>query len=123
MNSLRRKPPPLTFPFFFIVPTATRIYLVGKGVTYDTGGADLKTGGAMRGMSRDKCGAATVCGIVKAIELLEIPGIKVVGTCAFVRNSIGADAYVSDEVITARSGTKGSYFFFFFFCCVSVADE
>jgi len=31
---------------------------VGKGVTYDTGGADIKAGGIMAGMSRDKCGAA-----------------------------------------------------------------
>ncbi|XP_015758531.1 PREDICTED: putative aminopeptidase W07G4.4 [Acropora digitifera] len=38
------------------------ILLVGKGVTYDTGGADVKAGGIMAGMSRDKCGAAAVAG-------------------------------------------------------------
>jgi leucyl aminopeptidase len=38
------------------------LLLVGKGVTYDTGGADIKAGGVMAGMSRDKCGAAAIAG-------------------------------------------------------------
>lgn len=38
------------------------VFLVGKGVTYDTGGADIKAGGVMAGMSRDKCGSAAVAG-------------------------------------------------------------
>ena len=38
---------------------------VHQGVTYDTGGADLKVGGAMAGMHRDKCGAAAVGGLFK----------------------------------------------------------
>lgn len=41
------------------------LLLVGKGVTYDTGGADIKAGGVMAGMSRDKCGAAAVAGFLK----------------------------------------------------------
>lgn len=41
------------------------LFLVGKGVTYDTGGADVKAGGVMAGMSRDKCGAAAVAGFMK----------------------------------------------------------
>lgn len=41
------------------------LFLIGKGVTYDTGGADIKSGGAMAGMSRDKCGAACVAGFMK----------------------------------------------------------
>lgn len=38
------------------------VLLVGKGLTYDTGGADIKTDGHMAGMSRDKCGAASLAG-------------------------------------------------------------
>lgn len=38
--------------------------VVGKGITYDTGGADIKTNGIMVGMSRDKCGAAAVAGLM-----------------------------------------------------------
>lgn len=36
-----------------------------QGITYDTGGADIKAGGVMAGMHRDKCGAATVAGFFK----------------------------------------------------------
>lgn len=36
-----------------------------QGITYDTGGADIKAGGIMAGMHRDKCGAATVAGFFK----------------------------------------------------------
>lgn len=41
------------------------LLIVGKGVTYDTGGADIKVGGAMLGMCRDKCGAAAAAGFMK----------------------------------------------------------
>ena len=41
------------------------VMLVGKGVTYDTGGNDIKTGGNMIGMSRDKCGAAASIGFMQ----------------------------------------------------------
>lgn len=43
------------------------LFLVGKGITYDTGGADIKISGKMVGMSRDKCGAAAVAGFMKVI--------------------------------------------------------
>ena len=48
--------------------------LVGKGVTYDTGGADIKANGAMSGMSRDKCGAAAVAGFLKVSSYQRIDG-------------------------------------------------
>lgn len=41
------------------------VMLVGKGVTYDTGGTDIKCQGAMCGMSRDKCGAAACAGFMQ----------------------------------------------------------
>lgn len=80
------------------------IRLVGKGVVYDTGGADLKVAGAMTGMSRDKCGAATIAGLMLAVSKVKPAHTSFSASLAFVRNSIGADAYVCDEVITARSG-------------------
>ncbi|CAO3590974.1 unnamed protein product [Absidia cylindrospora] len=82
------------------------LYFVGKGVTYDTGGADIKCSGHMRGMSRDKCGAAAVAGFFKTIELLQPKGINATGGLALVRNSIGPDAYVSDEIIVSRNGNR-----------------
>lgn len=82
------------------------IILAGKGVTYDTGGADLKTDGAMAGMSRDKGGAAAVAGLLKTVSILAPPHVRVVGLLGLVRNSIGEDAYVSDEIVTSRAGVR-----------------
>jgi len=87
-------------------PVEETLMMVGKGVTYDTGGADIKAGGIMAGMSRDKCGAAVVAGFFKTLAALKPKGIKVVGAMAMVRNSVGANCYVSDEIITSRSGIR-----------------
>ena len=65
------------------------VMLVGKGITYDTGGADIKAGGVMAGMSRDKCGAADVAGILKVVSILKPKNVKVMGAMAMVRNSVG----------------------------------
>lgn len=81
------------------------LLVAGKGVTYDTGGADLKTDGHMAGMSRDKGGAAAVAGLVHAVAALQLP-VRVVGLLGCVRNSIGADSYVTDEIVTSRAGVR-----------------
>lgn len=82
------------------------VILVGKGVTYDTGGADVKAGGIMAGMSRDKCGAAFVGGFMKYVSDTAPQHTNVIGVMCMVRNSIGEECYVSDEIITARSGAR-----------------
>lgn len=87
-------------------PIEHSLYLAGKGITYDTGGADLKVNGHMAGMSRDKGGAATVAGFMKMLAELKPKGIKVVAEIGAVRNSIGADAFVADEIITSRAGVR-----------------
>ncbi|CAL8105828.1 unnamed protein product [Calicophoron daubneyi] len=84
----------------------TTLFLVGKGITYDTGGADLKTGGVMAGMHRDKCGAAAIAGLFKTLAYLQPPGLAAHGLLAFVRNNFGSNAYVSDEIIVACSGQR-----------------
>lgn len=87
-------------------PIERTVVLVGKGVTYDTGGADLKTDGAMAGMSRDKGGAAAVAGVVRAAQALALPGVEVVGLLGLVRNSIGEEGFVSDEILPSRAGVR-----------------
>uniref|UniRef100_A0A8C4QDD3 Zgc:152830 n=1 Tax=Eptatretus burgeri TaxID=7764 RepID=A0A8C4QDD3_EPTBU len=87
-------------------PTSNTLFLIGKGITYDTGGADIKAGGGMAGMHRDKCGAAAVAGFFKVLAELKPKNIKVVGAMAMVRNSVGADCYVSDEIIRSRAGKR-----------------
>uniref|UniRef100_A0A183AFD3 CYTOSOL_AP domain-containing protein n=1 Tax=Echinostoma caproni TaxID=27848 RepID=A0A183AFD3_9TREM len=84
----------------------TTLFLIGKGITYDTGGADIKANGVMAGMHRDKCGAAAIAGLFKTLGELQPPGLSVSASLAFVRNSVGADSYVSDEIIVARSGQR-----------------
>lgn len=87
-------------------PITQTLLLAGKGVTYDTGGADLKTGGHMAGMSRDKGGAAAAAGLVHAIATLRPKGVRVVAELGAVRNSIGSDAFVADEIITSHAGVR-----------------
>jgi leucyl aminopeptidase len=87
-------------------PIDTTLFLVGKGLTYDTGGADIKYGGSMAGMHRDKCGAAFVAGFFKTLSILKPKGLKVYGTLCMTRNNVGEECYVTDEIITARSGKR-----------------
>ena len=70
------------------------VCVAGKGVTYDVGGADIKVGGSMAGMRRDKCGAAAAAGFLLACarsppELTA--NLKVVVELGCVRNSLGSE--------------------------------
>ncbi|XP_055384797.1 putative aminopeptidase W07G4.4 isoform X2 [Condylostylus longicornis] len=82
------------------------LLLVGKGVTYDTGGADIKAGGVMAGMSRDKCGAAAVAGFMQVVQEMKPENVNVIAALCLVRNSVGEESYVSDEIITSRAGVR-----------------
>uniref|UniRef100_A0A8C7I653 Zgc:152830 n=1 Tax=Oncorhynchus kisutch TaxID=8019 RepID=A0A8C7I653_ONCKI len=87
-------------------PIQHTLMLVGKGITYDTGGADIKAGGIMAGMHRDKCGAAAVAGFFQVLAKLKPKHLKVVGGMAMVRNSVGSDCYVADELVVSRAGRR-----------------
>jgi len=82
------------------------LFFVGKGVTFDSGGMDLKISGAMRGMSRDKGGASICAGIIYIAQKLKVKNVNITAYLGFVRNSIGSNSYVCDEVITSRSGRR-----------------
>ncbi|WP_306521100.1 leucyl aminopeptidase family protein [Rheinheimera sp.] len=82
------------------------LLFAGKGLVYDTGGADLKINGGMAGMSRDKGGAAAVAGFMQSIALLKPKGIRVIAEIGAVRNSIGSDAFVPDEIIKSHAGVR-----------------
>lgn len=87
-------------------PITRTLLLAGKGLSYDTGGADLKAGGHMAGMSRDKGGAGAVAGLVMAAARLRPKGLRIIAELGCVRNSIGAEALVSDEIIQGHSGCR-----------------
>ncbi len=82
------------------------LLFAGKGLTYDTGGADIKAGGHMAGMSRDKCGAAAVVGFLETVAALQPKGLRVCAEIGAVRNSIGAESYVSDEILVSHAGQR-----------------
>jgi len=77
--------------------------LVGKGVTFDSGGLSLKTGDHMKDMKLDMAGAATVVGAMRAIALLKLP-LNVIGLAGLVENLPGGRAYKVGDVLTARNG-------------------
>ena len=79
------------------------VALVGKGVTFDSGGISLKPGAAMDEMKYDMCGAATVLGIFKTLTELK-PGINVVGLIPAVENMPSGVATKPGDVVTAMSG-------------------
>jgi leucyl aminopeptidase len=82
------------------------LLFAGKGLTYDTGGADLKTDGHMAGMSRDKGGAAAVAGLFLTAAKRKLKGVRLIAELGVVRNSIGSDAFVSDEIVTSHAGCR-----------------
>jgi len=79
------------------------IVLIGKGVTFDTGGYSIKTADGMSTMKGDMAGAAAVIGAMGAIAGLQLP-VHVVGLVPAADNMISGRAYRPQEVITASNG-------------------
>ena len=77
--------------------------LVGKGITFDTGGVNLKTQGGIEEMKYDMCGAASVLGTFVAAVGMRLP-INLVVIAAAVENAIDGNAYRPSDVITSMSG-------------------
>lgn len=79
------------------------IALVGKGVTFDSGGLSIKPSEGMLTMKCDMAGAATVLGAMQALSALEVasPVVAVVG---LVENMISGNSYKLGDILTARSG-------------------
>jgi leucyl aminopeptidase len=82
----------------------TKLVIVGKGLTYDSGGLSLKPSDFMTTMKSDKSGGASVLGIMSTIKALNLD-IEVHGIIGAVENMIGGDAYKPDDVLTAKNGT------------------
>ncbi len=79
------------------------IVLVGKGVTFDTGGVSLKPGANMDEMKFDMCGAGSVFGAMKAVARLALP-LSVVGIVPAVENMPGGNATRPGDVVKSMSG-------------------
>jgi len=79
------------------------IVLVGKAVTFDTGGISLKPGEKMDEMKFDKCGGCTVLGIMKTVSELKLP-VNVVGIIPSVENMPGGESYRPGDIIKLYNG-------------------
>jgi leucyl aminopeptidase len=77
--------------------------LVGKGITFDTGGISLKPGEGMDAMKYDMSGGATVLGTMRAVALTK-PTVPVLGVVAAVENMPGGGASRPSDVVTAMNG-------------------
>ena len=79
------------------------VVLVGKGITFDTGGISLKPGAEMDEMKFDMCGAASVLGTFEAVAQMQLP-INLVGIIPATENMPGGAATKPGDVVTSMSG-------------------
>ena len=80
-----------------------KIAIVGKGLTYDSGGLSLKPSDYMVTMKADKSGASAALGIIKAARELDLP-VEVHAILGLAENMIGGNAYKPDDILKAKNG-------------------
>ncbi|MGA1981823.1 MAG: leucyl aminopeptidase [Acidobacteriaceae bacterium] len=101
--------PPALIVMTYEPPTAPAagapvLGLVGKGITFDTGGISIKPADGMEKMKYDMAGAAAMIGAMHAIARLK-PAVKVIGVVCSAENMPDGRAYKPGDVVTAMSGT------------------
>ncbi len=79
------------------------VVLVGKGLTFDSGGISIKPAASMDEMKFDMCGSAVVLGVLKAVALLK-PKVNIVGIIPSTENMSGGKALKPGDVLTAYNG-------------------
>ncbi len=82
----------------------TPVVLLGKTITYDTGGYSLKVNNGMVGMKRDKDGGCAILGTMHAVATWIKPNFPVVGLLVAAENSVSSAAMRPDDVLTYRNG-------------------
>ena len=82
---------------------AQPIAIVGKGITFDSGGLDIKPSSAMRWMKKDMGGSAAVVGIMRWAEQVGLP-VPLDGYLSLAENSVSSNSFRPGDVITARNG-------------------
>lgn len=83
--------------------SGTSVALVGKGITFDSGGLNLKPSGHIETMRIDMAGAATVLGVMKALGTIR-PRVNVIGVCAAAYNAIDGNSYIPGDIYRSYSG-------------------
>jgi len=99
--------PPRLIRLDYIPAKATRqtrqVVLVGKGITFDTGGLSIKPAEAMMNMKRDMTGGGVVLAVMGALSALDCP-VKVTGLVPCAENAVGADALRPGDVLSHYGG-------------------
>lgn len=100
------KEPPCLIRFDYRGAPGSRVntVLIGKAVTFDTGGYSIKTAAGMESMKFDKCGGMAVYGAMRAVAALRLR-CNVTGLVAAAENAISADAYRPADILRMASGT------------------
>jgi leucyl aminopeptidase len=97
--------PPRLVELSWRPPGATRhVVLVGKGITFDTGGISIKTRDGMKLMRKDMAGAAAVIAATLAAADLELP-VRITALAPLAENAISGSAYRPGDIITHYDGT------------------
>ncbi|MCX6989499.1 MAG: leucyl aminopeptidase [Chlamydiae bacterium] len=98
------KEPALIVLEYFGDPKSKEITaIVGKGITYDTGGLNIKVGGSMDTMKCDMSGSAAVLGTIQAAKKLSLK-CNIIGIIASAENAIGPGSYKPGDVYISHSG-------------------
>jgi len=96
-------PPQLIHIVYKPKKTKKKIVLVGKGLTYDTGGLSLKLGEGMLTMKMDMGGAGAVLGTILTASQLKLD-LEIHAILGVTENAIGQDAYKPDDILKAMNG-------------------
>ena len=81
------------------------VVLVGKGIIYDTGGLNIKTGDFMAQMKADMAGAATVAGVIYTAAKTSLP-LHIIGLVPATDNRPGGNAYTQGDILTMHNKTS-----------------
>ncbi|PAF53144.1 leucyl aminopeptidase [Helicobacter sp. 13S00482-2] len=103
VNRASVHPPRLIHLIYKSKKPKAKVVLVGKGLTYDSGGLSLKPADYMVTMKADKSGGCAVLAIMNAVAKMEID-IELHGIVGATENMIGGDAYKPDDVLFSREG-------------------
>jgi leucyl aminopeptidase len=93
----------LTYTPAKVTKNTKHIALVGKGLTFDTGGYSLKPGGSMMNMKYDMAGSATMYAAFRAAAMLQ-PNVKITCILGMTDNAVNEHATMPDSIVTARNG-------------------
>ena len=85
-------------------PAAGHVVLVGKGITFDTGGISIKPNAGMADMRTDCSGGAAVVAAMRAVARLGVP-VRVTGLVPLAENHVSGSAYRPGDVVRHRGGT------------------